>query len=458
MFVAELNDFPWHELARRSPRATALTSGDFSLSWQQLDRQLTMLAAGFQQQGVRPGHCVMLRTKNSVAAVLAYLALLQTGARVLPVNPQLPQPLLADLQQRIVADAMVNLADPTVLPLSSLVLQSVTAIDAGDWQPYSVATLTLTSGSGGKPKAAAHTFAAHLDSARSVNALMSFSADERWLLSLPLFHVSGQAIIWRWLLAGAALVVAPEDGLSVGLRLATFASLVPTQLWRLLQQLPLPKGLKAVLLGGAVIPPELVAQAEASGIRCWCGYGMTETASTVCGKRADGRPGVGGPLSLREVSLVDEEIWLRSPSLASGYWQQGQLLPLTDENGWLHTRDRGRWHDGELQICGRMDNLFFSGGEGIQPEEIERILLQHPDVSQAFILPQDDAEFGQRPVALVECGPHLTLPVLAAWASLHLAGFQRPVNWYNLPAGVADGGIKISRHQLQHWLTAPLYD
>ncbi|VEI73085.1 2-succinylbenzoate--CoA ligase [Serratia fonticola] len=69
-----------------------------------------------------------------------------------------------------------------------------------------------------------------------------------------------------------------------------------------------------------MIPVSLTQQAEAVGIHCWCGYGLTELASTVCAKRADELPGVGAPLSGREIRLVDQEVWIRSTSLALGYW------------------------------------------------------------------------------------------------------------------------------------------
>jgi O-succinylbenzoic acid--CoA ligase len=75
---------------------------------------------------------------------------------------------------------------------------------------------------------------AHLASAEGVLALMPFAEDD-WLLSLPLFHVSGQGILWRWLLAGAGLTVRDKQPLEQALQGCTHASLVPTQLWRLLK-------------------------------------------------------------------------------------------------------------------------------------------------------------------------------------------------------------------------------
>lgn len=121
----------------------------------------------------------------------------------------------------------------------------------------------------------------------------------------------------------------------------THASLVPTQLWRLLAQPLEGMTLKGVLLGGAIIPEVLTEKAAALGIHCWCGYGLTELASTVCAKRADTRPGVGLPLDGCEIKLVNQEIWVRAQSLALGYWRQGGLQPLADDQGWFHTQDRG---------------------------------------------------------------------------------------------------------------------
>ncbi|STU94370.1 O-succinylbenzoic acid--CoA ligase [Klebsiella pneumoniae subsp. ozaenae] len=111
------------------------------------------------------------------------------------------------------------------------------------------------------PKAAVHSANAHLASAAGVLALMPFAAGDDWLLSLPLFHVSGQGIVWRWLLAGARLTVRDKQPLAQMLHGCTHASLVPTQLWRLLND-DAAVSLKAVLLGGASIPVELTERAR----------------------------------------------------------------------------------------------------------------------------------------------------------------------------------------------------
>ncbi|MDR7343106.1 O-succinylbenzoic acid--CoA ligase [Pantoea alhagi] len=457
MDACSLNDFPWRQRAQTTPAAMALRTDNAQLSWQALSEQLDRLCAGFQRQGVTPGARVALRSKNSLSALLAWMALLQAGAQVLPLNPQLPSATLLPLLSVLHPDFMLNLAQPLPdLPrpfLAALRMATIrhTAAAPVAWRPEAIATLTLTSGSVGLPKAAAHTFAALLYSAAGVNQLMGFNAAENWLLSLPLYHVSGQGIIWRWLLAGACLTLS-DAPLPQALSGCSFASLVPTQLWRLLQQPQRPAGLKAVLLGGAAIPPDLVASAEAAGIRCWCGYGLTESAATVCGKRADNRPGVGQALAEREVKVVNGEIWIRGATLACGYWRDGQLWPLVNQHGWFATGDLGRWQQGELLVLGRKDNLFFSGGEAVQPEAIESLLMCHPAVRQAFIIPQADEEWGARPVALLALDSDSELESIAAWASARLASFQRPIRWLRLPEELAQGGIKLSRRRLAQWL------
>ena len=100
--------------------------------------------------------------------------------------------------------------------------------------------------------------------------------------------------------------------------------------------------------------------------------------------------------------------------------------------------------------------LFFCGGEGIQPEEVERIIGRHPQLEQVFIVPLDDAEFGQRPVAVVEGSAELDIEQLPGWAKARLACFQQPVCWLRLPASLKTGGIKISRRALREWVNATL--
>lgn len=450
------HDYPWRHWRAVRPDARAIRLGDEVLSWQQLCERVDALAAGFTAQRVQSGEGVLLRAYNSPQTLLAWLALLQCGGRVLPVNPQVPRELLAALlPQFSLRHALLLTGETPFTGLTPLSLQSAESDPEAVWQPERLATMTLTSGSSGLPKAAVHTFQAHLASAEGVLALMPLRETDDWLLSLPLFHVSGQGILWRWLLKGACLTVRERMPLAQMLAGCTHASLVPTQLWRLLHDGET-STLNTVLLGGAAIPVELAEQSMAAGIRTFCGYGLTEFASTVCAKQTDGKTDVGRALPGKEVKIVDGEIWLRGKSMAAGYWRNGVLTPLTNAEGWFATRDRGEWQGERLKVLGRLDNLFFCGGEGIQPEDIERTIASHPQVEQAFIVPLDDAEYGQRPVAVVEGREGFNVTAMPEWAKDKLARFQQPVCWLLLPASLKTGGIKISRRALQEWVNATL--
>lgn len=448
------HDWPWRHWREQRPTALAIRPGDETLSWQTLCERVDALASGFAAQGVQCDDGVMLRACNHPLTLLSWLALMQCGARILPVNPQLPDMLLRQLLPSMSLRHALDLVEyGDYAGLSRLEPGVIDGHHAVPWDGQRLVSMTLTSGSTGLPKAAVHTPDAHLASATGVLSLMPFTAQDDWLLSLPLYHVSGQGILWRWLLAGARITVREKMPLQQALQGCTHASLVPTQLWRLLNDNDNTSvALKAVLLGGAAIPVELTELACLRGIRSWCGYGLTEFASTVCAKEADGLPDVGSALPGREVKIVDGEVWLRASSMAAGYWRDGRLVPLANADGWFATRDRGVVQGDRLTIAGRMDNLFFSGGEGIQPEEVERVIAAHPQVRQVFIVPKEDAEFGHRSVAVVELQDGYPSSALADWCRDKLARFQQPIRWLALPEHLAQGGIKISRRALQHWV------
>ncbi|AYA39842.1 o-succinylbenzoate--CoA ligase [Xenorhabdus nematophila] len=465
MPVTEWTQWPWQYWAMVCPDKQAVELYDELLSWQHLTQKINAIAVNFYQQGLYEGCGVVFRGKNSTELLLCYLAALRCGARVLLLNPQLPEPLLTKLLPHLNLNYGVDFADspsPAVqvrkLNWQQILPESVEQQKVS-WESQRPASMILTSGSSGLPKAAVHSIGAHLASAQGILSCMDFQPDDSWLLSLPLFHVSGQGILWRWLQTGAKLVLRDLHPLNQALSGCTHASLVPTQLWRLLNQ---PREhqltLKEVLLGGAMIPTELAQQAEQLGICCWCGYGLTEVASTVCAKKADSLPGVGLPLPGKSIRLVNEEIQIRADSIASGYWFDGELKPLTDNEGWFLTRDHGVFEQGELRILGRLDNQFFSGGEGIQPEEIEQIINQHPQIEQSFVIPIPDIEFGHRPVAIIDTQyPELT-DILVDWLSDKLAVFQRPVACYLLPIQLKNGGIKVSRQQVKQWMMEKEYN
>ncbi|MFP3029522.1 MAG: o-succinylbenzoate--CoA ligase [Arsenophonus sp.] len=460
------NQWPWLYWAEKFPADIALITENRQYSWRQLAAKINAVAYNLHSQLLVPHQAsVMLRGKNSLSIVLYQLALLQLGARVLPINPQLPESTVSELIYGLTIDYVIDFTNqPLSLPnvklldYHSVIIKLVNYPDditsAVPFMPLLPAILILTSGSINLAKAVVHNISAYLNSAKGVLSLIPFNREDCWLLSLPLFHVSGQGIIWRWLYRGARLAIKAIISLPGTLHGYSHASLVPTQLFRLLKTKNIEQktSLQNVLLGGDMIPHELVAMAKQHGICCWLGYGMTETASTVCAKKADSSLGVGLPLISKSLCLLNGEIHIQADTMALGYWWHGEILPLALINGWFASRDKGSFEGGEWRILGRLDNQFFSGGECIQPEYIESVLNSHTDIKQSFVIPIVDKEFGYRPVAVIESDNQQLVSSLNQWLTHRLAGFQQPIAYYLLPGILIDNaGIKLSRRDIKKW-------
>lgn len=314
------------------------------------------------------------------------------------------------------------------------------------------ATVVFTSGSAGEPKAALHTFGNHYYSARGSNENIALASGDRWLLPLPLYHVGGLGVLFRCLLAGAAVVL-PDPGSPVGREIshhaATHASLVSTQLLRLLQEERLPESLGAVLLGGSAMPPSLLDEAVRRGLPVHTSYGLTEMASQVTttppGSPQRALHTSGKVLPHREVSVSgDGEVLVRGETLFAGYVEGEELRRPLDSGGWLRTGDLGELDgEGYLTVRGRRGNMFVSGGENVQPEEVESALLRLPGVQAAVVVPVPDEVFGARPVAFVRAGGESPEHLAEALETV-LPRFKIPVRFHPWPGDVPEG-MKVDR-------------
>jgi O-succinylbenzoic acid--CoA ligase len=318
--------------------------------------------------------------------------------------------------------------------------------------PGPTSTLLLTSGTSGGPKVAVTALEAHVACARAAARFFDLGPGDTWLLSLPLHHVGGLAVLMRTLVSGAVLAVpAPGESLAASLvRLgATHVSLVDTQLRRLLRddagQAAL-RRLRAVLVGGGPLPAALRTAALDAGVALVVSYGSTETTAFVA---ATGEPDIvrrphsaGRPLPHRTVEvLADGEILVGGEGLLRGYLAGGDIVDPRDERGFLATGDRGRIdEDGVLYVEGRRDRMFVSGGENVQPEAIEAALLALPGITAACVVDAPHPEYGRRPVAFVRAadGAVSESRVRDALREV-LAGFEVPDAVYELPRAAADG-------------------
>ena len=267
------------------------------------------------------------------------------------------------------------------------------------------------------------------------------------------------AIIYRCLLAGAAIVVPGEDDSleeAIDRHGVTHLSLVATQLRRWLGHAYHESAAKrsvTVLLGGGANPVDLVKQAVEVGLKVCTSYGLTEMASQVTTTALLEPPErlttSGRLLRHREIKIAgNAEILVRGKTLFKGYIEQGEVRLTLTGDGWFATGDTGRIdEDGYLTVTGRIDNMFISGGENIQPEEIEAALLSLDDIEEAIVVGVDDVEFGQRPVAFVK-RPQQQEPgadQLREALGKHLPRFKIPVKFFAWPPDYEPASIKSDR-------------
>ena len=375
--VPQQETCPIRHWARLAPHRIAIHT-DAPLSYRTLDLRINSLCDQLARAGLTCGDHLVAVVRGALEDVLLAWACVRSGIVFCPLNPAFPTARQGELASRLDAKAFWSAGEIPVGNWQVLRLDFSRELTAsgGEWPllPEQLNNMILTSGSSGTPKAVVHRLANHLASARGSAVLIPLDGECGWLLSLPLFHVGGYAILFRVFLAGASLVLDDRSHpLEVRLESQpiTHLSLVPTQLWRLLAHGfdPARTRLRELLLGGAAIPQPLVSRLCAMGLEPKVSYGLSEMGSQVCTAIPGDAGIVGKPLPGREVCIREQEICVRGATLFAGYYRDGELeLPL-DEVSWFHTRDKGRFTAaGELLVEGRLDNLFISGGENIQPK------------------------------------------------------------------------------------------
>jgi O-succinylbenzoic acid--CoA ligase len=452
------------------PEQAVFVQGESVWTAAALEAWVRHVVVRLHEEGVVEGMRIGLWLDDPVRTVGVLLALWRLRAVACLLSTRVPEGgLAAFIRQVGVAGLITDRSVAVGVPV-----WPVQMLEEGDnRQPSEPPRLTLdqpatvffTSGSTGTPKGVLHALRQLVFSARGAQAVFPLKAGDRWLLVLPLYHVGGMGVVMRCLLYGATIVV-PERQEPLGEALMrygiTHASLVHTQLWRLLRghDGPPPSTLRAVLLGGSAVPEALLVEGLRRGWPLHMSYGLTETASLVTATPSGATPEVlrtaGQVLPYREVRLApDGTIWVRGPVRFIGYLEEGRLVQPFDAEGWFDTGDLGAWDkQGYLRVIGRRDNRFISGGENIQPEAIEAALMQLSGIAQAIVVPVADEEFGQRPAAFVQLeeGALWTPELWRAQLRAVLPGFMIPVAFWPWPVSSA-AAIKVSRPWLQHEAT-----
>lgn len=450
-----------------SPAQIALIFQDEQWSYAQLSDWADSVARALQVKGVQRGDHVGVLLPNQPIHVVIIHALARLGAVAVPLNVRLkPKMLRWQISQADCAFVLCSKeTEKHFGDLDSHTLNKI-LIDPMDWStnpkqfsnlktfspPFdleAVQGIYFTSGTTGRPKGAMLTFNNHLWSAVGSAYRLGVNPNDRWLLIIPLYHIGGQAIVFRACQYGITIVLQegfdPERLYQALLKhRVSIVSLVPTMLNRLMsifEDHGLPDKLRCILLGGSAASHSLVDKCIENKIPIALTYGLTEAASQVataspaqvCTKSGS----VGKPLFFSEVHIVKEdlsecqpheigEIVVSGPTIMKGYLQDQEA---TESTGVLHTGDLGYLdEEGDLWIVNRRDDLIVSGGENVYPAEVEAVLMSHPAVEEACVIGIDDPEWGQRVAAALIVSEKSTTSEqqIIEYCRQHLAGYKTP--------------------------------
>ena len=321
-------------------------------------------------------------------------------------------------------------------------------------------SLVFTSGSTGQPLGVVHTVGNHVYSAAGVISFFELEPGNRWLVSLPLNHVGGLSIFTRMFLSGGA-VVFPESRRVVESALkenwGDCVSLVPTQLIRFMasdQTVKALTSMRLVLLGGAATPAWAITRALDLGISVVPSYGSSESCSLVTAV-APGSPRAayktaGKVLPHRALSTDPTGRIRLSGETRFSCYLVGNRRIRPFKNGWFTTSDLGAEDEnGNWHIHGRADEIFISGGENINPFEIEQSICAIDGIDTAVVVPAPHEAFGLVPWAFVAGSAIPDSDAIKTQLKKSLPAYKIPKTILFMEPGEAAKGIKVDRAYLK---------
>ncbi|TGD83902.1 amino acid adenylation domain-containing protein, partial [Mycolicibacterium sp. CH28] len=464
----------------RAPEAVALTSGNLSMTYRELDESANRYAHLLTSHGVSAGNCVAILLDRSAEAVVVMLAALKVGAAYVAIDPALPESriefMLADaapvaavtaaaLRSRLHGHdlAVIDIDDPAVDLLPN------TALPAPD--PDNIAYLIYTSGTTGTPKGVAlsHRNLAHL----AESAHPDLPAEQVWTQCHSYAFDFSVWEIWAALLGGGRLLVVPD---AVVRSPNDFHALLLREHVNVLTQTPSavaalrPEGLESValLLGGEACPPEVVEQ-WAPGRVVINAYGPTEVtvyASMSAPLTLGAEVPIGAPPPTVALFVLDErlrpvpqgvvgELYVAGRGVGVGYIGRTGLTAArfvscpfgAPGDRMYRTGDLVRWRpDGQLQYLGRADEQVKIRGYRIEPGEVQAVLADLDGVDQAVVIAREDRPGDPRLVGYFT-GTADPVKIRVALAE-RLPGYMVPAAVLELPALPLTVSGKLDRRAL----------
>ncbi|MDQ2745863.1 MAG: AMP-binding protein [Acidobacteriota bacterium] len=475
-------------------------------TYAEFDKSVNRAANLLKENQIKKGDAVSLLLPNSAEYVIAYFACWKIGAVANPVNSLLKAAEIAFVVSNSEAKLLLfnsqfaSLIETVSLPKKIEFDDEATTENfseelsetqiAGD----DAAIIIYTSGTTGKPKGCLLTHGNLLANARQIADWMNFTAADRLLTIMPLFHMNAVSVTTLTaLFASASTVVSPKFSASrfwqiiEDYRITSFGS-VATMLSMLLKSEPpaLAGGLiqnksdgqhnklqppanaggsdslRFAMCGSAPVPAEVLKRFEETfGCLVIEGYGLSESTcrSTFNPPNETRRAGSCGKPIGNEMKIFDEndeeikngelgEIVLRGENIFKGYFKNDAATSKAFANGWFHTGDIGcEDADGFFYIADRKSDMIIRGGENIYPREIDELLYTHPAIESAAVIGIPDEIYGESVAAFVVTKPGATVSEadLINFCKNHLADFKCPQTVYfveDIPKGATGKLLK----------------
>jgi malonyl-CoA/methylmalonyl-CoA synthetase len=455
---------------RGRPNEIAVEFHGQSFSFAQIDDRANRMASLLTARGLVRGDRLCVYLSNCLEFIDLYLACVRLGVIFVPINvlyrEREIQHILSDAEPKAVVarepvPGSVPLwrVDELIIPKSA---EPVRASLDGD----SPVALVYTSGTTGTSKGAILTHNNFAANALSLAACWEITAEDRFLLALPLFHVHALANgLHCWLASGCRMRLLErfEHQKAVAEFLEFRPTLffgVPTVYIRLLglpaeQAREIASFMRLFVSGSAPLPAQVLEDfRERFGHTILERYGMTETLMNISNPyHGERRPGtVGLPLPGVSVRLVDGEVQLRGPNVFAGYWRRPQATAEGFDNGWFRTGDVAEISDdGYYTLLGRKSDLIISGGFNIYPREIEDFLMEQEEVAEAAVTGQPDPIRGEVPVAYIVARRPFDAADLEARCRRVFASFKIPRGFIAVESLPRTALGKVQKRLLPPW-------
>jgi len=424
----------------------ALIFKDQKIKYKELYFRTALFTMHLRKMGIRSNDRVLVFIENSVYFYIAYFAVLQTGSTVAPLNVFLTEKELAYIIKDALPQAIItnNHLKPLVeKALKSLQMTKIDIVTEDDVDmitpvpndipevviperdPEKLAVLLYTSGTTGKPKGVMLSSVNALSNAVQAMTAIDFGESARIFCVLPLFHSFAQnTCIWTAIALGCSVVIISKID-----RRAILKGLIDHKpdiflgvpalygLLCLMKTAPL-ESVRFFVSGGDALPDKIRSGFALIYNRKICnGYGLTEASPLISFDTEDmleATNTVGRPVANLEYRFKGSDgndlphgqigrLWVKGPNIMMGYYNDLSKTEEVLQDEWLDTGDFACLSSaGKLVITGRAKDLIIHKGINIYPQEIENVLLSHPNVIRAAVIGKQEESSGEIPIAFVQ--------------------------------------------------------